>query len=156
MALNLRRTKIDFLPDGSAGGLVVRKVLSLNLNFSFLNQILLLLNQVANQLSSQAWVKPIPDPILPEKFLGYSRGSNLGLLGWQSDVLATIPERRSYNNDDIVIVVVSSDHISYMGQWCIQFNSFVILSSFPHYNLDIRNHQSAYLVFSYKTYAWFL
>ena len=29
---------------------------------------------------------PLPDPILPEKFLGYSRESNPGQLGWQSDV----------------------------------------------------------------------
>ena len=34
---------------------------------------------------------PVPDPILPEKFLGYSRESNPGHLGWQSDVLTTIP-----------------------------------------------------------------
>ena len=33
----------------------------------------------------------VPDPILPEKFLGYSRESNPGPLGWQSDVLTTIP-----------------------------------------------------------------
>ena len=38
---------------------------------------------------------PIPDPILPEKFLGYSRESNPGPLGWRSDVLTTIPERWS-------------------------------------------------------------
>ena len=33
---------------------------------------------------------PVPDPTLPEKFLGYSRESNPGPLGWQSDVLTTI------------------------------------------------------------------
>ena len=33
----------QLLPDGSTGGLVVSKVLSLNLNFSFLNRISLLL-----------------------------------------------------------------------------------------------------------------
>ena len=38
---------------------------------------------------------PVPDPILTEKFLGYSRESNPGPLGWQSDVLTTIPNRRS-------------------------------------------------------------
>ena len=39
---------------------------------------------------------PVPDPILfLEKFLGYSRESNPGLLGWQSDVLTTIPNRWS-------------------------------------------------------------
>ena len=47
--------------------------------------------QVATQLSSRGWVDPVPDPKLPEKFLGYSRESNSGPLGWQSDVLTTIP-----------------------------------------------------------------
>ena len=50
--------------------------------------------QVATQLFSRGWVDPVPEPILPEKFLGYSRESNPGLLGWQSDVLTTIPNRR--------------------------------------------------------------
>ena len=36
---------------------------------------------------------PVPDPILSEKFLGYSRESNPGPLGWQSEVLTTIPNR---------------------------------------------------------------
>ena len=39
------------------------------------------------------WVYPVPDPILPEKFLGYSRQSKPGTLGWQSDVLTTIPNK---------------------------------------------------------------
>ena len=38
---------------------------------------------------------PVPDPILPEKFPGYSWESNPEPLGWQSDVLTTIPNRRS-------------------------------------------------------------
>ena len=29
---------------------------------------------------------PVLDPILPETFLGYSRESNPGPLGWQSDI----------------------------------------------------------------------
>ena len=33
--------------------------------------------------------------VLPEKFLGYSRESNTGPLGWQSDVLTTIPKKLS-------------------------------------------------------------
>ena len=33
----------------------------------------------------------VPDPILPEKFQGYTRESNPGPLGWKSDVLTTIP-----------------------------------------------------------------
>ena len=67
------------------GAVWLAKRLSLYLNFSFLNRISLLLIQVATQLSSPGWVEPVPDPILPEKFLGYSRESNPGPLGWQSD-----------------------------------------------------------------------
>ena len=37
----------------------------------------------------------VPDIIVPEKFLGYSRESNPGPLGWQSDVLTTVSNRRS-------------------------------------------------------------
>ena len=51
--------------------------------------------QVTAKLSSQDWVDPVTDPILPEKFLGYSRESNPGSLGWQSDVLTTVPNRWS-------------------------------------------------------------
>ena len=46
---------------------------------------------------------PVPDPILPQKFLGYSWESNPGPLGWQSDVLTTIPNRWS---DDIIIIII--------------------------------------------------
>ena len=73
------------------GVLWLAKRLSLNLNSSFLNRISLLLIQIATQLSSRGWVDPVPDPILPEKFLGYSRESNPEPLGWQSDVPTTIP-----------------------------------------------------------------
>ena len=38
---------------------------------------------------------PVSDPILPETFLAYSRESNRGPIGWQSDELTTIPKRRS-------------------------------------------------------------
>ena len=34
---------------------------------------------------------PVPDPRVPKKILGYSRESNPGPLGWQSDVLTSIP-----------------------------------------------------------------
>ena len=47
--------------------------------------------KIATQLASGGWVDPVPDPILPEKFLGHSRESNPGPLGRQSDVLTTIP-----------------------------------------------------------------
>ena len=43
-----------------------------------------------------AWARePIPHPTLPEKFLGYRQESNPEPLGWQSDVLTTIPKRWS-------------------------------------------------------------
>ena len=96
VALQLRRAKTDWsdcCQIAVQGAVWLAKRLSLNLNFSFLNRILLLLNQVATQLSSQGWVDPVPDPILPEKFLEYSWESNPGPLGWQSDVLTTIPNR---------------------------------------------------------------
>ena len=55
--------------------------------------------QAATQLASRGWVDPVPDPILLEKFLEYSRESNPGPLGWQSDVLTTIPNTwSSYRN----------------------------------------------------------
>ena len=59
--------------------------------------------QVATQLSSQGWVDPVPDPILPEKILGYSRELNPGPLGWQSDMLTTIPKGGQYINVAIII-----------------------------------------------------
>ena len=37
--------------------------------------------EIATQLSSRGWVDPVPEPILPETFLGYSWGSNPGPLG---------------------------------------------------------------------------
>ena len=89
VALQLRRAKTD--RSGCCqmtiqGALWLAKRLSLNLNFSFLNRIRYFSYQVATQLSSRGWVDPVPDLILPEKFLGYSRESNPGPLGWQSDI----------------------------------------------------------------------
>ena len=98
MALQPQRAKTDWsgcCQMAVQGVLWLAKRLSLNLNFSFLNWISLLFIQVATQFSSRGWVDPVPDPVLPEKFLGYSRESNPGPLGWQSDVLTTIPNRRS-------------------------------------------------------------
>ena len=77
------------------GALWLAKQLSLNLNFSFVNRIRYFSYQVATQLPSRGWVDPVPDPIFPEKFLGYSQESNPGPLGMQSDVLTTIPNRWS-------------------------------------------------------------
>ena len=100
VALQFRKAKTDW--SGCCqmtvqGALWLVKRLSLDLNFSFLNRISLLLISSSYQLSSRGWVEPIPDPILPEKILWYSRGSNPGPLGWQSDVLTTIPNRRSFS-----------------------------------------------------------
>ena len=66
---------------------MVNKALSLNFNFSFLNRISLLLNQLATLLSSRSRVDHVQDPILPWNVLGHSRGSNPWPLGWQLDVL---------------------------------------------------------------------
>ena len=84
------------------GALWLAKRLSITLNFIFLNRISLLLIQVATQLSSRGWVNPVPDPILPETFLGYSRESNPGPLEWQSDVLTTIPNRWLLINEGLM------------------------------------------------------
>ena len=63
--------------------------------------------QAATQLSQRSWVDPVPDTILPEKILGYSRISNPGPLGWQSDVLTTIPNKWSLR---IIISVNINNH----------------------------------------------
>ena len=61
-------------PMDNTGDVVNNNSLSLNLHFSFLNQISLLLNQVATQLSSRGWVGPFQSLYFQNKFLGYSRG----------------------------------------------------------------------------------
>ena len=78
------------------GALWLAKRLFLNLNFSFLNWISLLLISSSYPIVLTKLSGPHSDPTLPEKFLGYSRESNPGPLGWQSDVLTTIPNRRSH------------------------------------------------------------
>ena len=83
------------LPDGSQGTLWLTKRYPSTLISVFLTGFHYFSYQVATQLSSQDWVNPIPDPIPSEKFLDYSQESNLGPLGWQSDVLATIWNRHS-------------------------------------------------------------
>ena len=78
------------LLDGCIGVLVVRKALSLNLNISFLNQISLLLIKIATNLDG-----PHSRPYISRKIVGFSPEPNPGPLGWQLDVLTTIPKRRS-------------------------------------------------------------
>ena len=45
-------------------------------------------------MSLRGWVDPIPDPIFPEKFIGYSQESNSEPLGGESDMLTTKPQRQ--------------------------------------------------------------
>ena len=84
-------------------GLVVSKAYPSTLISVFLTGFRYFSYQVATQLSSRGWMGPVPDPILPEKFPRYSRESNPGPLGWQSDVPTTIPNSRSpYELYDII------------------------------------------------------
>ena len=71
------------------GSLWLAKHLSLTLISVFLTEFRYFSYKVATKLSSRRWVDPVPEPILGEKFLGYSWESNPGPLGWQSDVLTT-------------------------------------------------------------------
>ena len=100
VALQPRRAKNDWsgcCQMAVQAALWLAKHLSLNFNFSFLNRIsILLISSSYPIVSSRGWEDPIPDTILPEKFLGYSRKSNPGPLGWESDALTTILNRRSY------------------------------------------------------------
>ena len=45
---------------------------------------------------------PVPNPTFPDKFIGYSRGSSPGPLGWQSDMLIT----RLYQTVGRVIMIL--------------------------------------------------
>ena len=90
-----RLTDKRLLPDGSIGALwLATRYLSALISV-FLTGFRYFSYQVATQLSSRDWVDPVPDPILPEKFPGYSRKSNPGPLKWQSGMLTTLPNRRS-------------------------------------------------------------
>ena len=83
------------LPDGSTGGLVVSKVLSLNLNFSFLNHIPLLLISSSYPIVLTRLGGPHSRPYTSRKISRVLPESNPGPLGWQSGMLTTIPNRRS-------------------------------------------------------------
>ena len=72
-------------------GFVVINALSLNLNYSFLNRISLLL--ISNSYPIILARLGESRSRLPETFQGFSRETNPGPLGWQSDVLTTIPKR---------------------------------------------------------------
>ena len=77
-AEELRQTEW-LLPDGSKqDNLWLAKRYPSNLISVILTGFRYFSYPVATQLSSQGWVDPVPDPILPEKFLGYSQESNPG------------------------------------------------------------------------------
>ena len=81
-------------------GYWLAKHLSRNLHFSFLNRISLLLISGGYPIVLTRLGGPITDPIvpLPQKFLGYSRESNLGPLRWQSYGLPLYQTGSQYNN----------------------------------------------------------
>ena len=95
------------LLDGSTEGLVVSKSLYLNLNFSCINRISLLLisNSYTIVLTRMGGPRSRPYTVLPGKILGYSRQSNPGPLEWQSDVLTPTPNRRSFTISSLHSVV---------------------------------------------------
>ena len=107
VALQLWRAKTDWsgcCQMAVKGALWLAKHLSLNLTFSFLSQSSLLLISSGNQLSSRGWVDPIPDPILPEKFLGYCRESNPGPL-WMA------VRRANHYTKQVVVTEVKNSYI---------------------------------------------
>ena len=85
VALGLQLRRADrlkrLLPDGSSGVLVVNKALFINFHFSLHNRISLILIPSIYPIVLTRRVDPVPDPILPEKYLGYSRKLNPGPLG---------------------------------------------------------------------------
>ena len=76
MALQLRRAKTNL---SGCCQMIVQGTLSLAKRYPstlisvFLTGFRYFSYQVATHLASRDWVNPVSDPILPEKFLGYSR-----------------------------------------------------------------------------------
>ena len=58
---------------------------------------------------------PIRDPILPQKFLGYSRESNPGPLRWRTIVLTAISNRRSNIIIIIIIMYIKAARLRWIG-----------------------------------------
>ena len=87
MALQLRRAKTDW---NDCCQMAVQEALWLAKRYPstlisvFLTGFRYFSYPAATQLASRGWMDPVPDPILLENFLGYSRESNPGPLGWQS------------------------------------------------------------------------
>ena len=73
--------------------------------------------KVATQLPSRGWVNPVPDPLLPETFPGYSWESNPVPLGWRPDVLAAIPNRRSL----YIVDFENGKHTKFQFIWSVSF-----------------------------------
>ena len=114
---------------GVQGALWLAKCLSSALILVFLTGFRYFSYQVATQLSSRGWVDPVPDPILSEKCLGYSLESNPGPLGWQSDVLTTIPNRRS---------VLTINNNKWTSMWVL----LSVYYNIAHRHLWVNNRQN--------------
>ena len=69
------------LPDGIIGGIVVRKALSLNLNFNFLNRTSPLVMWSCYPSILTKLDGPVPDDIFPEKFLDLAENRARDLWG---------------------------------------------------------------------------
>ena len=96
LALQPRRAKTDWsacCQKAVQWALWLAKSLSLNLNFSFLNRISLLLISSSYPIVLTRLGGPHSRPYtFRKKIPGFSRESNPGPLGWQLDVLTTIPK----------------------------------------------------------------
>ena len=85
VALEPRRAKTDWngcCQTAVQGALWLAKRFSLNLNFSFLNRISLLLISSSYPIVLTRLGGPRSRPYTSRKFLGYSRETNPGPLGW--------------------------------------------------------------------------
>ena len=89
----------------------------------------------------------VPGRILPEKFVGYSQKLNPGPLGWQSDMLTTIPNRRSQpiigarkknTSNHYVDTIPPPPPLACLVQWLAHLTAIQeVLGSIPGYTLDI-------------------
>ena len=112
VALQPRRAKTDWsgcCQMSVQGALWLAKHLSLNLNFSFLNRISLFLISSSYPIVLTRLGVPRSRPLyFQKKFLGYDWELSAGPLRWQSDMLTTIPKRRSdsniFNKNCIIII----------------------------------------------------
>ena len=115
---------MQFLPDGNTGSLVVSKVLSFNLNFSFLSHNLLISSSYPSLLMSLSGPVANPRSELPEKFLGYGQKSNLGPLGYHECDRST----------PVVIILATGSEVRRFklsrGQWIFSELKILSITSF--------------------------